>query len=46
MIYPKTAITIFPGRYITIPYKTIININIRYFYLEEVTEDYGDEKLL
>lgn len=34
-----------PGRYITIPYKTIININIRYFYLEEVT-DYGDEKLL
>jgi hypothetical protein len=35
-----------PGRYITIPYKTIININIRYFYLEEVTEDYDDEKLL
>jgi len=35
-----------PGRYITIPYKTIININVRYFYLEEVTEDYGDEKLL
>lgn len=35
-----------PGRYITIPYKTIININIRYFYLEEVTDDYGDEKLL
>jgi hypothetical protein len=34
-----------PGGYITIPYKTIININIRYFYLEEVT-DYGDEKLL
>jgi hypothetical protein len=35
-----------PGRYITIPYKTIININIRYFYLEEVTDDYPDEKLL
>jgi hypothetical protein len=35
-----------PGRYITIPYKTIVNINIRYFYLEEVTDDYGDEKLL
>lgn len=35
-----------PGRYITIPYKTIVNINIRYFYLEEVTEDYEDEKLL
>jgi hypothetical protein len=35
-----------PGRYITIPYKTIININVRYFYLEEVTDDYGDEKLL
>lgn len=35
-----------PGRYITIPYKTIVNINIRYFYLEEVTADYGDEKLL
>jgi hypothetical protein len=35
-----------PGRYITIPYKTIININVRYFYLEEVLEDYGDEKLL
>lgn len=26
-----------PGRYITIPYKTILNINIRYFYLEELT---------
>jgi len=35
-----------PGRYITIPYKTIININIRYFYLEDITEDYDDEKLL
>jgi hypothetical protein len=36
-----------PGRYITIPYKTIININIRYFYLEEVTDaQYDDEKLL
>jgi hypothetical protein len=35
-----------PGRYITIPYKTIININIRYFYLEERTEDYGDQELL
>jgi len=35
-----------PGRYITIPYKTIININIRYFYLEEVLDDFGDEKLL
>jgi hypothetical protein len=35
-----------PGRYITIPYKTIININIRYFYLEEVIDDYEDEKLL
>lgn len=35
-----------PGRYITIPYKTIVNINVRYFYLEEVTDDYGDEKLL
>jgi hypothetical protein len=35
-----------PGRYITIPYKTILNINIRYFYLEELTgvED-GDELL-
>lgn len=36
-----------PGRYITIPYKTIININIRYFYLEEVTDArYDDETLL
>ncbi|MBL0741719.1 hypothetical protein [Chryseolinea lacunae] len=36
-----------PGRYITIPYKTIVNINVRYFYLEEVTDDYSaDEKLL
>jgi hypothetical protein len=35
-----------PGRYITIPYKTIININVRYFYLEEVTDNYGDENLL
>ena len=36
-----------PGRYITIPYKTIININVRYFYLEEVLfEDSGDDKLL
>jgi hypothetical protein len=35
-----------PGRYITIPYKTIININIRYFYLEEVTDDYENENLL
>ena len=35
-----------PGRYISIPYKTIVNINIRYFYLEEVTVDYEDEKLL
>lgn len=26
-----------PGRYITIPYKTILNINIRYFYIEEIT---------
>lgn len=34
-----------PGRYITIPYKTIININIRYFYLEEITEIYEKEKL-
>lgn len=25
-----------PGRYITIPYKTILNINIRYFYIEEL----------
>ena len=31
-----------PGRYITIPYKTIININIRYFYLEELPEDYQE----
>ena len=35
-----------PGRYITIPYKTIININIRYFYLEEVTDDFENETLL
>jgi hypothetical protein len=35
-----------PGRYITIPYKTIININVRYFYLEEVTENYSEETLL
>ncbi len=35
-----------PGRYITIPYKTIININIRYFYLEEITAIYEQEKLL
>lgn len=36
-----------PGRYITIPYKTIININIRYFYLADVTdEDYEEEKLI
>jgi hypothetical protein len=35
-----------PGRYITIPYKTIININIRYFYLEEVTSEYDEDKLL
>ena len=35
-----------PGRYITIPYKTIININIRYFYLEELTSDYDEDKLL
>lgn len=34
-----------PGRYITIPYKTIININVRYFYLEEITE-YDDDDLL
>jgi len=34
-----------PGRYITIPYKTIININIRYFYLEEITAIYEREKL-
>jgi hypothetical protein len=35
-----------PGRYITIPYKTIININIRYFYLEEITSEYDKDKLL
>jgi hypothetical protein len=35
-----------PGRYITIPYKTIVNINVRYFYLEEVLEDTPDETLL
>ncbi len=35
-----------PGRYITIPFKTIININIRYFYLEEVTEEYEKGKSL
>ena len=35
-----------PGRYITIPYKTIININIRYFYLEEIISDYDEDKLL
>ena len=35
-----------PGRYITIPYKTIVNINVRYFYLEEVTDDYSEENLL
>ena len=35
-----------PGRYITIPYKTIVNINIRYFYLEEVTSEYDEDKLL
>jgi hypothetical protein len=35
-----------PGRYITIPYKTIININIRYFYLEEITSEYDEYKLL
>ena len=35
-----------PGRYITIPYKTIININIRYFYLEEITSEYDEDKLL
>lgn len=34
-----------PGRYITIPYKTIININIRYFYLEEITAIYEKGKL-
>ena len=35
-----------PGRYITIPYKTSININIRYFYLEEIISDYDEDKLL
>jgi hypothetical protein len=35
-----------PGRYITIPYKTIININIRYFYLEERTEIEDQDTLL
>jgi hypothetical protein len=35
-----------PGRYITIPYKTIVNINIRYFYLEELTGGYDEDKLL
>jgi hypothetical protein len=36
-----------PGRYITIPYKTIININIRYFYLADVTsEGLNDDDLL
>ena len=35
-----------PGRYITIPYKTIVNINIRYFYLEDITDGYDEEKLL
>jgi hypothetical protein len=32
-----------PGRYITIPYKTIVNINIRYFYLADITEDIEEE---
>jgi hypothetical protein len=32
-----------PGRYLTIPYKTIININIRYFYLADVTDEGFDE---
>ena len=32
-----------PGRYITIPYKTIININIRYFYLVEGTKEVPDD---
>lgn len=32
-----------PGRYITIPYKTIVNINIRYFYLADVTDQGLDE---
>ena len=35
-----------PGRYITIPYKTILNINIRYFYIEELTEVEDGEELL
>jgi len=35
-----------PGRYITIPYKTILNINIRYFYLEELMEVEESEELL
>jgi len=33
-----------PGRYITIPYKTIVNINIRYFYLADVTDEGFDEE--
>lgn len=33
-----------PGRYITIPYKTILNINIRYIYLEEITSTYEQGK--
>lgn len=32
-----------PGRYLTIPYKTIININIRYFYLADITDEGFDE---
>ena len=32
-----------PGRYMTIPYKTVININIRYFYLADVTDEGFDE---
>jgi hypothetical protein len=35
-----------PGRYITIPYKTILNINIRYFYLEELTGVEDGQELL
>ncbi|MGC3948350.1 MAG: hypothetical protein QM762_28235 [Chryseolinea sp.] len=35
-----------PGRYITIPYKTILNINIRYFYIEELTGVADGEELL
>lgn len=35
-----------PGRYITIPYKTILNINIRYFYLEEITDAVDSDDLL